>query len=497
MLFLIIPFLCMYSPKDSIRLVKNNHPHSETIKINATETVSVKDFGAVGDGVTDDYQALKNAFSYVNKKSGNVILEFPKGIYYIDRVYKANDLGVKLTDPSEAWEGSKNEEITHLFLKDASDFKLIGNGSTIKVKGDYQKTIDADLWGSKYTFKYPILPFVFLNCSNFSMEGFDINGSGDQTTRESSSIAEAYGYGVLLQNASNFVIKDIYTHNWVTDGLIVGHLGWVKNGEFINVVSEHNARQAISIDLAKNIVFRNSKFSYAGQLEGGTYGSHSLGAGLDIEPEGGATEENPTENIVFEDSEFSHNIGAEIFATWDVAKNIYFKRCKIIRSVSKIGEGILLGTSGAHFEDTLFDFSKKTGVILTNFSESYSSSTFIRSHFIDSRIMSDLPEQPLIIRDSTIEFLGSDKDDIPIIYIENNKALLKNNRIFIGENYYNCLNQPCQRLYFGKGEFENNIYETDKKGIGYFFAFYGEDAIITKESYPSSQFRKLEKKDRQ
>ncbi|MEH7112586.1 glycosyl hydrolase family 28-related protein [Neobacillus niacini] len=481
--------LCIYFFNISSSSEKIENINEENHKINTLETVSVKDFGAVGDGVTDDYLALKKAFSYINQKGGNVTLEFPKGIYYIERVYKAKDFGVKLTDPSESWEGSKNEEITHLFLKDATNFKLVGNGSIIKVKGDYHKTIDADLWGEKYTFKYPILPFVVLNCTNFSMEGFDINGNGNQTTRESNSIAEAYGYGLLLQNSSDFVIKDIYTHNWVTDGLIVGHLGWVTNGEFINVVSEHNARQAISIDLAKDILFSHSKFSYAGQLEGGTYGSHSLGAGLNIEPEGGATKENPTENIVFEDSEFSHNIGAEIFATWDVAKNIYFKRCKVIRSVSKIGEGILLGTTGAHFEDTLFDFSKKVGVILTNFSENYSSSTFIRSHFIDTRIMSDLPEKKLVIRDSNIEFLGYDKDDIPVIYIENNKALLKNNRIFIGENYNNCLNQPCQRVYFGQGKFVKNIYETDKKGEGYYFSFYGKNASIKNDSYPSSQFR--------
>ncbi|MEW9052627.1 MAG: glycosyl hydrolase family 28-related protein [Neobacillus sp.] len=499
MIAVIIPLIFVMFVEDSSYPEKREEVFTERLVdtqtesklLNTSETISVKDFGAVGDGVSDDYQALKSAFNYVNQKGGNVTLVFPKGTYFIERVYKAKNFGVKLTDSSEPWEGSKNEEITHLFIKDASNFNIIGNGSTIKVKGDYHKTIDADLWGEKYTFKYPVMPFVFLNCSNFTMSGFDINGSGDQTTRESNSIAEAYGYGLLLQDSSNFVIKDILTHNWVTDGLIVGHLGWVTNGEFINIVSEHNARQAISIDLAKNLVFRNSRFSYAGQLEGGTYGSHSLGAGLNIEPEGGATLENPTENIFFEDSEFSHNIGAEIFATWEVAKEIYFKRCKVIRSVSKIGEGILLGTNSTYFEDTMFDFHKKVGVILTNFSDTYSSSKFIRSHFIDARIMSDLPEQPLVIEESIIEFLGKDQDDIPIIYIENNQAILKNNRIFIGKDYYNCFNQPCQRLYYGQGKFDSNVYETDKSGVGYFFSFYGKRAIIKNEVYPSSQFQKV------
>ncbi len=43
--------------------------------------VSVKSFGAVGDGVTDDFVALKKAFDFANKMGYDVV--FPEGTYYI------------------------------------------------------------------------------------------------------------------------------------------------------------------------------------------------------------------------------------------------------------------------------------------------------------------------------------------------------------------------------------------------------------------------------
>ncbi len=45
-----------------------------------TETVSVKDFGAVGDGVTDDTEAIRGALDYINSIGGGTVF-LPKGTY--------------------------------------------------------------------------------------------------------------------------------------------------------------------------------------------------------------------------------------------------------------------------------------------------------------------------------------------------------------------------------------------------------------------------------
>jgi hypothetical protein len=53
---------------------------SRTIQTKLQETVSVKDFGAVGDGTTDDTAAIQNAINYSNTLSGAEIF-FPSGNY--------------------------------------------------------------------------------------------------------------------------------------------------------------------------------------------------------------------------------------------------------------------------------------------------------------------------------------------------------------------------------------------------------------------------------
>lgn len=50
----------------------------------ATNTISLKDYGAVGDGIADDYTALSNAIS--DAISGNKILKVPSGTYYSSKM---------------------------------------------------------------------------------------------------------------------------------------------------------------------------------------------------------------------------------------------------------------------------------------------------------------------------------------------------------------------------------------------------------------------------
>jgi len=55
---------------------------SRTVTSKLQESVSVKDFGAVGDGVTDDTTAIQNAFTAVSTAGGGAIY-FPLGTYLI------------------------------------------------------------------------------------------------------------------------------------------------------------------------------------------------------------------------------------------------------------------------------------------------------------------------------------------------------------------------------------------------------------------------------
>jgi len=53
-----------------------------TVEGNLNHTVSVKDFGAVGDGVTDDTAAIQAAIDYIETLTGGEVY-FPQGVYFI------------------------------------------------------------------------------------------------------------------------------------------------------------------------------------------------------------------------------------------------------------------------------------------------------------------------------------------------------------------------------------------------------------------------------
>lgn len=56
---------------------------SRTSQDKMRETVSVKDFGAVGDGVTDDTAAFNAAIAYANIKTNGLVIYIPAGVYVI------------------------------------------------------------------------------------------------------------------------------------------------------------------------------------------------------------------------------------------------------------------------------------------------------------------------------------------------------------------------------------------------------------------------------
>lgn len=73
-----------------------------TVKAKLQETVSVKDFGAVGDGVTDDTAAIQAAINYAaNSRRQKVI--FPSGHYVVTTLYDHYDAVNNPNYPSEAF----------------------------------------------------------------------------------------------------------------------------------------------------------------------------------------------------------------------------------------------------------------------------------------------------------------------------------------------------------------------------------------------------------
>ena len=61
-----------------------------TVQAKLRETVSVKDFGAKGDGVTDDTTAINNAIAYLNSTTYGGMLLLPTGTYNVTSINASN-----------------------------------------------------------------------------------------------------------------------------------------------------------------------------------------------------------------------------------------------------------------------------------------------------------------------------------------------------------------------------------------------------------------------
>jgi hypothetical protein len=170
-----------------------NRPINEKL----SETVSVKDFGAVGDGVTDDTTAIQNAISSIPSTGGEIF--FPTGTYLFSSTINVNKPILICGTGS----GSTNNSNVGSVLKKAAS--LNGNGIQLSAIG--------------------------AKIQNITIQGVAGNGGDGIVLIESRCILEDVGVfgmgndGVRIgtdaapNNANLWVIRNLKSKNNGRDGL--------------------------------------------------------------------------------------------------------------------------------------------------------------------------------------------------------------------------------------------------------------------------------------
>ena len=205
------------------------------VEAKLAQYVSVNDFGAVGDGVTDDTAALAAAFAASKQ------LYFPSGTYLVDASGYPTKRAV-------------------LYSTGNNDIVLSGYGATIKYKDAASGPVG--------------LNFVELvNAENAVIEGFTFDGNRQN---------QIYGYdGVALFGGKNLTVRDVVIKNMYRDGVYVRGSTPATASTYPdhvlidNVVCDACGRNGASIIGATNITIQNSIFR-------NTVGDP--GAGIDVEP---------------------------------------------------------------------------------------------------------------------------------------------------------------------------------------------------------------------
>lgn len=90
-----------------------NPQDARTVQSKLRDTISVKDFGAVGDGTTDDWQAIQDAVDYAAGKSKIIV---PQGTYIISKEIKL---------PSDSW--FEGQGVGNTVIKLANSAALLEN----------------------------------------------------------------------------------------------------------------------------------------------------------------------------------------------------------------------------------------------------------------------------------------------------------------------------------------------------------------------------------
>jgi hypothetical protein len=210
---------------------------------------NIKDYGAVGDGVTDATAAIRTCLNL-----GGIIY-FPGGTYLID---------------------------TQTELAVLSNTKLIFAPNAVI-------TMKPTSLGS-----YSI--FALRNITNVSIIGGTL--IGDRLTHTGTT--GQYGFAITIDNSSNITVDGTKVSNCWGDGIYVGGgtgASGSSNVKINYVTSDNNRRQGMSIINVNGIVVSNSAFT-------NTNGT-SPQSGIDIEPNAG----NLVDNILLQNIYLNSNLG--------------------------------------------------------------------------------------------------------------------------------------------------------------------------------------------
>ena len=108
---------------------------SRTVQAKARDTVSVKDFGAVGDGSNDDTAEIQAAIDAVRAAGGGVLL-FPRGTYKISATLTTCDSVYLTGEGAGRWYQPTESPATKLaWYGGASNMVQFGHGASTQVDG--------------------------------------------------------------------------------------------------------------------------------------------------------------------------------------------------------------------------------------------------------------------------------------------------------------------------------------------------------------------------
>ena len=193
----------------------------------AAAFVSVKDFGAKGDGVSNDTAAIQAAIN----ASINNCLEIPSGIYMIDAV-------AKLTVPSN----------THILFHPGAELHAIANNSV-----SYRML---NIIGSNITIENPVLQGERTGHTGATGEwghGIVVTDTAENIKIINPTVTDCWGDGIAIYGGKDIIINNYRANNNRRQGLTISNVsGFTLNGANISNTKGTPPQSGIDIEPDNN-----------------------------------------------------------------------------------------------------------------------------------------------------------------------------------------------------------------------------------------------------
>lgn len=201
------------------------------------ETVSVKDFGAVGDGVTNDYTAVLNALTAGKGKA----VYFPAGTYLLnssitmDSTFSNTDIygdgtGTVIKTGSSATQAT-------FYIRQVSNLSIRSlkfDGNSAAQSSSSARLVQSDRASSNLSF-YDVWFFNSYsdNVSLIWTSGFGAVNTVNFTDCRFDTATLSSGSNVLLRNTENITFQGCYFTNWIDSAIDVEFSAPTVNGGLI------------------------------------------------------------------------------------------------------------------------------------------------------------------------------------------------------------------------------------------------------------------------